>query len=385
MGIDVFMECKVLRLLTDADGRDLGRRRLLAPDRRVRDLLGQGGRAGHRRDRQVLEVHLELLGVDRRRPRHGPVGRRRPDRHGVRPVPPDRHGLAAVGAGPPRHRGRPRRRRGAAQQRGRAVHVQLRRRRCSGPRRPRPRRRPTAGTTTTSATGGPPDLLPRDEVARAINTEVKAGRGSPHGGVFLDIASRAVGRVHPPAPARRCTTSSWSWPASTSPTDADGGRARPATTSWAASGSTPTPRRRPCRAVRRRRGRRRHARRQPARRQLAVRPARLRPAGRHRRRRTTPRAAPATRRSTPPRSTRPWPRPWPRFDRDGGENPYDVQHDLQETMQALVGHHPHRRRAGARRWTKLDELQRAGGEDRRSAAAGPTTRAGTWPRTFRPC
>jgi len=36
----------------------------------------------------------------------------------------------------------------------------------------------------------PPELLPRDEVARAINTEVKSGRGSPHGGVFLDIASR---------------------------------------------------------------------------------------------------------------------------------------------------------------------------------------------------
>ena len=35
-----------------------------------------------------------------------------------------------------------------------------------------------------------PDLLPRDEVARAINTEVKAGRGSPHGGVFLDIHTR---------------------------------------------------------------------------------------------------------------------------------------------------------------------------------------------------
>jgi succinate dehydrogenase / fumarate reductase flavoprotein subunit len=35
-----------------------------------------------------------------------------------------------------------------------------------------------------------PDLLPRDEVARAINSEVKAGRNSPHGGVFLDIASR---------------------------------------------------------------------------------------------------------------------------------------------------------------------------------------------------
>ena len=41
-----------------------------------------------------------------------------------------------------------------------------------------------------SAGRRPPELLPRDEVARAINTEVKAGRGSPHGGVFLDIASR---------------------------------------------------------------------------------------------------------------------------------------------------------------------------------------------------
>jgi succinate dehydrogenase flavoprotein subunit len=36
----------------------------------------------------------------------------------------------------------------------------------------------------------PPELLPRDEVARSINSEIKAGRGSPHGGVFLDVASR---------------------------------------------------------------------------------------------------------------------------------------------------------------------------------------------------
>src|SRR5713226_3579698 len=36
----------------------------------------------------------------------------------------------------------------------------------------------------------PPELLPRDEVARSINSEVKAGRGSPHGGVFLDVSSR---------------------------------------------------------------------------------------------------------------------------------------------------------------------------------------------------
>lgn len=36
----------------------------------------------------------------------------------------------------------------------------------------------------------PPELLPRDEVARAINSEVKAGRGTPHGGVFLDVSTR---------------------------------------------------------------------------------------------------------------------------------------------------------------------------------------------------
>jgi succinate dehydrogenase / fumarate reductase flavoprotein subunit len=36
----------------------------------------------------------------------------------------------------------------------------------------------------------PPELLPRDEVARAINSEVKAGRGSDHGGVFLDVSTR---------------------------------------------------------------------------------------------------------------------------------------------------------------------------------------------------
>ncbi|HEY1663411.1 MAG TPA: fumarate reductase/succinate dehydrogenase flavoprotein subunit [Verrucomicrobiae bacterium] len=34
----------------------------------------------------------------------------------------------------------------------------------------------------------PPELLTRDHVARCIMREVKAGRGSPHGGVFLDIA-----------------------------------------------------------------------------------------------------------------------------------------------------------------------------------------------------
>jgi succinate dehydrogenase / fumarate reductase flavoprotein subunit len=41
----------------------------------------------------------------------------------------------------------------------------------------------------------PPELLPRDEVARAINTEVKAGRGTPAGGVFLDVSSRLPAEV----------------------------------------------------------------------------------------------------------------------------------------------------------------------------------------------
>ena len=41
----------------------------------------------------------------------------------------------------------------------------------------------------------PPELLPRDEVARAINTEVKAGRGSEHGGVFLDVSTRISAEI----------------------------------------------------------------------------------------------------------------------------------------------------------------------------------------------
>ncbi len=54
-----------------------------------------GGRAGHRRHRQVVQGHLELVGVHRRR--HGARAARRLDaaQHGVRPVPPDGHGLAA--------------------------------------------------------------------------------------------------------------------------------------------------------------------------------------------------------------------------------------------------------------------------------------------------
>ena len=89
-----------------------------------------------------------------------------------------------------------------------------------------------------------PDLLPRDEVARAINSEVKAGRGI--------AARRRLSRHRLPharsrrssAGCRRCTTSSWSWPRSTSPRTR-WRSVRPATTSWAASRSIPTPAPRP--------------------------------------------------------------------------------------------------------------------------------------------
>lgn len=41
----------------------------------------------------------------------------------------------------------------------------------------------------------PPELSTRDNVAKAINSEVKAGRGSPHGGVFLDISYQDSDRI----------------------------------------------------------------------------------------------------------------------------------------------------------------------------------------------
>lgn len=47
----------------------------------------------------------------------------------------------------------------------------------------------------------PPELSTRDNVARAIYTEVKEGRGSPHGGVFLDISYQPAERVKKKLPS----------------------------------------------------------------------------------------------------------------------------------------------------------------------------------------
>ena len=87
----------------------------------------------------------------------------------------------------------------------------------------------------------PPELLTRDHVARCIVKQIKEGKGSPHGGVFLDIAwiKEKIGNKAPRSTSRRscpaCTTSSRSSRASTSPRSR-WKSAPPPTTSWAASG-----------------------------------------------------------------------------------------------------------------------------------------------------
>ena len=137
----------------DADGAGVRPGRLLAADRRVRGVQGQSRGHGHRRGGQELDVHLQLVGVDRRRTRHVAVGRGRPHRHGVRPVPPDRDGLAAVG---PRASWSPR---ASAATAGCCAtprasgSCSTTSHRCSPPRRPTRRRRATNGTTTTPPAG----------------------------------------------------------------------------------------------------------------------------------------------------------------------------------------------------------------------------------------
>ena len=186
-GIDVYMEHTVVTLLKDGDriagafgyDRERGRFHLF---RAKAVVLATGGIG------RAYQDHQQQLGIHRRRPGAGLRRRRRADGHGVRPVPSDRHGLAAERARHPGHRRRARRRRRAAQQGRQALHV----RRHSAEN--------YANQTADNEEEGwrytqgdknarrPPELLTRDHVARCIGREVKEGRGSPHGGVFLDIA-----------------------------------------------------------------------------------------------------------------------------------------------------------------------------------------------------
>lgn len=104
--IKVFAECTITELLKDGDAiaGAFGYWR----ERPVRAVRGARGGAGHRRHRQVVQGHLELLGVHRRRARPGAAGGRIADQHGVRPVPSDGHGVAAECERDPGHRGCPR-------------------------------------------------------------------------------------------------------------------------------------------------------------------------------------------------------------------------------------------------------------------------------------
>ena len=65
LGIDVFMECTITDLLQDSAARGLRRLRLLARDRPLHHLRGAGGHPRHRRHRQELQGHLQLVGVHR--------------------------------------------------------------------------------------------------------------------------------------------------------------------------------------------------------------------------------------------------------------------------------------------------------------------------------
>ena len=125
----------------------------------------------------------------------------------------------------------------------------------------------------------PPELLPRDEVARAINSEIKAGRASPHGGVFLDIASRRS-----PEYIKKRLPSMYHQFMELAEVDITKEPMEIGPTCHYVMGGVEVD---PdsaastvARPVRGRRGGRRHARRQPARRQLAERPAGVRQAGR---------------------------------------------------------------------------------------------------------
>ena len=139
------------------------------------------------------------------------------------------------------------------------------------------------------------------------------------------------------------------------------------------------------RPVRFRRVRRRDARCEPTRRQLPLRPPRLRQAVR--RVRGAVRARASTRRSADrrsPSSTSSSARHSRRSQRVDGENPFTVHHDLQETMQTLVG--IIRTESDlAKALDEIQTLQERAAKARIDRFARATTPAGTWRSTSRRC
>ena len=229
--------------------------------------------------------------------------------------------------------------------------------------------------------GRTPDLLPRDEVARAINSEVKAGRGTPHGGVYPRYRITPTGRVHPAAA-----------PVDVPPVHGAGRRrhhGRP-------DGGGPT-----CHYMM-------GGVRVDADTEAATVPGLFAAGevagGMHGANRLggnslsdllvfgrragigasdfaegrtgAPHVDAAEIQSIIDEALAP-------FSREGGDNPYDIQHELQETMQSLVGiirTGPELEEA----LVKLEEYKEPGGQAQREGWQGATTPAGTWPPTCRP-
>ena len=186
-GIDFHMECTILTLLKR--WRPRGRRILLRPRARTLPALSRQGRgARHRRHRPRFQNHQQQLGVHRRRPLARLSRRRDADGHGVRAIPSHRNDLAAQRARHSGHRRRARRRRRPAST--------IEGKRFMFDDIPANYKTQTADnpeegwryTQGDKSARRPPELLTRDHVARCIMREVREGRGSPHGGVFLDIA-----------------------------------------------------------------------------------------------------------------------------------------------------------------------------------------------------
>ena len=187
----------------------------------------------------------------------------------------------------------------------------------------------------------PPELLTRDHVARCIvRPDQGTASGSPHGGVFLDIAwikekLLRRGGAHQEEAAEHVPPVQGAGGARHHQ-GGDGGGADHPLRDGRHSRRCRQPDVDGAGPVRRRRVRGRAARRQPARRQFTVRPAGLRPACRRvrcqvrRRQRRRP-----ARRGSGRRGSRCGLAP---LDSDGqGENPFQVQYDLQEMMQEKVG------------------------------------------------
>ena len=153
---------------------------------------------------------------------------------------------------------------------------------CSARSTRRPRKRPTAGTPTRTTTGARRSCCPGTRSRGRSTPRSRQGRGTPHGGIYLDIASRRSARVHP-VPAAVHAPPVQGAGGRGHHQGADGDRADLPLRDGRGRGRPGHGRVLGARPVRGGRGVRRHARVQPARRQLAVRPAGVRQAGRRRR------------------------------------------------------------------------------------------------------